>query len=170
MRFSLYNYIKNLGNRLFKLNFNEHEAKTSNQFRLYKDSKNLTELLLNYGLKRGNKIKNQVGIPEWILENELYSAKCIRGLVDTDGCVFWNKRDKRIYITFSNSSPKLLNNFKFITSKLELNFAKCGPNHVCLYRRDEIERYIKRVGFSNRKHIDKIKYYQSPLGVYGAVV
>ena len=163
-------YIKNLVYQLFKLNFKEYWAKTNNQFRLYKDSKNFTELLLNYGLKRGNKIKNQVGIPIWILKNEIYSSRCIRGLVDTDGCVFWSKRDKRIYITFSNSSPKLLSNFKFITSKLGLNFAKCGPNHVCLYRKTEIERYIKRVGFSNRKHIDKINYYQSLLEVNGAVV
>ena len=163
-------YIKNLGYQLFKLNFNEHEAKTSNQFRLYKDSKNLTELLLSYGLKRGNKIKNQVGIPDWILKNELYSARCIRGLVDTDGCVFWNKRDKKTYITFSNSSQKLLNDFKFITGKMDLKFAKCGQNHLCLYTKNEIERYIKRVGFSNRKHIDKIKHYSSFFKTHGAVV
>ena len=149
-------YVKNLGYQLFKLNFNEYEAKDVNQFRLYKDSKNLTQLLLRYGLKRGNKIKNQVGIPIWILKNKLYSLRCIRGLIDTDGCVFWNKRDKRMYITFSNSSSKLLSDFKIITSRVGLNFANSVLNHVCLYRRNEIERYIKRIGFSNRKHIDKI--------------
>src|SRR3989344_1870434 len=52
-------FIKNLVYQLFKLHFNEYGAKTHNQFRLYKDSKNLTELLLRYGLKRGNKVKNQ---------------------------------------------------------------------------------------------------------------
>ncbi|MBI2656621.1 hypothetical protein HYX03_02695 [Candidatus Woesearchaeota archaeon] len=163
-------YIKNLGHHLFKLNFNEYDAKATNQFRLYKDSKNLTELLLSYGLKRGNKIKNQVGVPDWILKNEMYSTRCIRGLVDTDGCVFWNKRDKRMYITFSNSSPKLLRDFKSITCKMGLKFANSGPNHVCLYRRGEIERYIKRIGFSNRKHIDKINYYGGFLDDQGAVV
>lgn len=152
-------HIKNLFYQLFKLKLKEHGTENSNQFRLYKDSKNLTELLLSYGLKRGNKIKNQIGIPIWILKNEIYSSRCIRGLVDTDGCVFWNKRDKRIYINFSNSSAKLLSDFKFIAGKLGLNFAKSGSNNVCLYRKNEIERYIKRIGFSNRKHIDKIDYY-----------
>ena len=41
-------YIKHLFYQLFKVTLNEYEAKTSNQFRLYKDSKNLTELLLSY--------------------------------------------------------------------------------------------------------------------------
>lgn len=163
-------YIKKLFYQLFKLKFNEYGAETSNQLRLYKDSKKLTELLVSYGLKRGNKLKNQIGIPIWILKNDMYSSRCIRGLIDTDGCVFWNKRDKRIYIGFSNSSLKLLNDFKFITSKMGLKFAKSGPNHACLYRKNEIERYIKRVWFSNRKHIDKIKYYGSILKTHGAVV
>jgi len=163
-------YIKKLCYKLFKLTFNEYGPRTNNQFRLYKDSKKLTELLLRYGLKRGNKIKNQVGIPDWISRDELFSARCIRGLVDTDGCVFWNKRDKRMYITFSNGSSKILTDFKTITSKLGLNFAKSGLNHLCLYRRSYIERYIKQVGFSNGKHVDKINYYSNLLNVQGAVV
>ena len=158
-------HIKNLFYQLFKLKLKEYETKNSNQFRLYKDSKNLTELLLSYGLKRGNKIKNQIGIPIWILKDEIYSSRCIRGLVDTDGCVFWDKRDKRVYINFSNSSTKLLSDFKFIAGKLGLNFAKSGSNNVCLYRKNEIERYIKQIGFSNRKHIDKINYYSGFLKI-----
>lgn len=163
-------YIKDLFFQLFKMKLNEYEAKTSNQLRLYKDSKNLTELLISYGLKRGNKIKNQIGVPIWILKNKVYYSKCIRGLIDTDGCVFWNKRDKRVYITFSNSSQKLLNDFKFMANYLGLTFSKSGRTNICLYRKSEIERYIKRVGFSNKKHIDKMNYFSSFLKANGAVV
>jgi len=153
------NYIKTLFYRLFKLKLNEYESKNSNQFRLYKDSKNLTNLLTKYGLKRGNKIKNQVSIPSWILKNNSYISRCIRGLMDTDGCVYWDKRDKKTYIKFTNSSLKLLKDFKLFAKSIGINFVKSGKTNIALYRKSEIEKYIKQIGFSNEKHKEKVSYF-----------
>ena len=49
--------------------------------------------LVNYctkilGLKIGNKVAQQVDIPNWIKQNKKYSIACVRGLVDTDGSIF----------------------------------------------------------------------------------
>lgn len=43
------------------------------------------------GLKQGNKVKQNVDIPAWIKRNKRYAIACVRGLVDTDGCIFSHK-------------------------------------------------------------------------------
>ena len=77
--------------------------------------------------------------------------------MDTDGCVYFNKRDKRTYIQFTNASPEILGDFKQMTNTLGIKFVKSGNKSVSLYRYQEIEKYIKRVGFSNEKHRYKIE-------------
>jgi len=48
----------------------------------------LVRHLHNLGLKIGNKVKQLLDIPDWIKVNPEYSKVCLRGLIDTDGCVF----------------------------------------------------------------------------------
>ena len=38
------------------------------------------------GLPCGNKIRNNVGVPSWIIRNENYFVRCLKGLFETDGC------------------------------------------------------------------------------------
>ena len=42
----------------------------------------------NCGLKSGNKVEQQVGVPEWIKQDKNYTIKCLRGLIDTDGTIY----------------------------------------------------------------------------------
>jgi len=51
----------------------------------------LTEYCNKLGLVTGHKIRQQIDIPEWIKKNKKYSIACVRGLVDTDGCIFQHK-------------------------------------------------------------------------------
>jgi len=44
--------------------------------------------LAEQGLCAGNKRKNKVVIPSWIFLNRLFLRRCIRGLFDTDGCIY----------------------------------------------------------------------------------
>src|SRR3989344_4206395 len=65
------------------------------------------------GLKVGNKIKQNLDIPEWVQNNKSFLLACIRGLVDTDGCIFQeNHRIKgKLYsyprLAFTSASPPL---------------------------------------------------------------
>jgi transcriptional regulator with XRE-family HTH domain len=43
------------------------------------------------GLKIGDKVRQQVDVPYWIKRNKKYSIACVRGLVDTDGCLVIHK-------------------------------------------------------------------------------
>lgn len=78
------------------------ESKTGKKFRKYKKkgkairlvvySKDLVQKLKNLGLETGNKTKNQVKVPERIKKDKKYSKKCLRGLIDTDGAIYQDKR------------------------------------------------------------------------------
>jgi hypothetical protein len=42
--------------------------------------KELILTLEKFGLKRGNKVKNNVGIPDWIFNKKTFLESCIRGI------------------------------------------------------------------------------------------
>ena len=129
--------------------------------KLAKCNKDLSNILVNYGLKRGNKLKNNVKIPQWIKDNKDYSKCCLRGLIDTDGCVYWCKRDKRAYIKFTNACSNLLKDAREISKDLNIAFVASGGNNICLYRREKIVKYINEIGFSNDKHLAKVRLWCS---------
>ena len=145
-------YVCNLFKGLFSLDFNLYYSEPCNTVFLIKNSKILKEFLLQIGLVSGNKVKNQVAVPPWILQNAEFSKSCLRGLIDTDGCMHYNKRDKQLRIVFRNNSIPLLNGVSQIGQLLDLPFVKAGYNQVGIYRKKHIERYLNEIGTSNSKH------------------
>ena len=122
------------------------------------------------GLKIGNKVKQQVGIPSWIDKSKIRTKYCIRGLFDTDGCFYIDKHryKEKIYynagMNFTNRSLPILNFFK---TKLEkLGFHPTQKTYsVPLRKEGEIRKYFKEIGSSNYKHINKFsRYYKSRYG------
>jgi intein/homing endonuclease len=103
----------------------------------------------------GNKIRNCVTIPSWIIRNETYLKHCIRGLIDTDGSVYrMSQRDyKLIRIEFKNVNKKLL--FDARNSLILLGF---HPSKIILNkeffisRQDEVNKYEEEIGFNNIKN------------------
>lgn len=138
-------YVKKLTKNIFDIDLRTKSIKNTNQFHLYYYNKYLVEKLLEMGLKRGHKIKNQIGVPVWIKENENFAKMCIRGLIDTDGCIYKCKRENQIYIKFTNFNQQLLNDFKEITEGLGYAFAKANRNNWCLYRKDQVAKFIKEI-------------------------
>ncbi|MHB8155599.1 MAG: hypothetical protein ACYDFR_06095, partial [Candidatus Omnitrophota bacterium] len=62
-----------------------------NSIRVIATGRNLVDFLLSRGLKIGNKIKQQIGVPRWILRNKLFMKSCLKGLIDTDGGIYFHK-------------------------------------------------------------------------------
>lgn len=152
-------YVCNLFRDLFGTELNRNFCVPSNTMFLVKTSKNLREFLLKIGLVSGDKVKNQVAVPDWILQNPDFAKSCLRGLIDTDGCMHFNKRDKQLRIGFKNHSLKLLENVVQIGQLLDIPFVKAGHNYKGIYRKEHIERYLKQVGSSNNKHLAKVWGY-----------
>jgi len=93
------------------------------QLRIYDTG--IIDELLSKGLKSGNKVKNQVGIPQWIKKNHRFIISCLRGLVDTDGSIFIRKSNfNAIGINFKNNSKLLVEDFREICEKLQIRISK----------------------------------------------
>lgn len=138
-------HVFKLFSKIFGINLKKEVNKNTNQFYLYCNNLFIVETLLNSGLFRGDKIKNQVGMPSWIKKKEIYVKRCLRGLIDTDGCIYFSKRDKKVYIKFTNFNKQLLGDFKDLTKILGYNFARANKNNWCLYRKDEVIRFINEI-------------------------
>lgn len=120
---------------------------------------NLVNYLIRKGLCVGSKMKANVGIPRWIKSDSNYSKSCIRGLVDTDGCLFIHKykhkQREQEYgyrnICFVSAIPKLMTDVK---EQLQLlGYSPKGKGiKLFLYNQQETLRYLREIGTSNPKN------------------
>lgn len=125
----------------------------------------LVAFLESRGMRKGNKVKKQVQVPAWVSKRKTYIKRCIRGLIDTDGCLYVdvhkhkNTVYKNIGLNFTNRSLPILN---FVKD----NLLKMGyhPTHntrfsIFLRREREVMRYMKEIGTSNKKIENKLESY-----------
>ncbi len=141
-------YVKNLMETLLN-----REIKISKQkgkgisLRVY--SKLIIKTLVNLGLKVGNKVKNQVGVPDLIFKNKSFIIRCLKGLFDTDGSI--NIENKRaIRLSFQNCSKTLVEDFYRMCLALDII-----PSPTIRY--DE-KRFAWRVDIAKKDSI--VKFFQ----------
>jgi hypothetical protein len=121
---------------------------------------NFTKMLVKHGVKIGNKIKNQVDMPNWIKTDSLLLKSCMRGLFDTDGGTvvhnhtIKNKKYTHFNICFSNNSTPLLNIFH---EGLKNNKIKSNVNKHCVmvYNIPGINKFFKIYQPNNPKHLQR---------------
>ena len=124
----------------------------------------LVEFFIRIGLGRGNKVRRQVCVPEWITKNLSYSIAALRGLIDTDGGVFYHdhkingKSYYNIGLTFTSRSRPLLDFVQETLLKIGLH-AKLSGDGVYLYRIGEVLEYERIVKFGNTHHIERLKNF-----------
>jgi len=113
------------------------------------------------GLKKGNKVKQQVDIPDWIKQNKKYSIACVRGLIDTDGSVFTHnyKVNKKWYsykkLTFSNYSKPLLQSVFIILENLNIKSRLSRGIEVRIDSINDMQKYFRIVSSHNPKHLKR---------------
>ena len=106
-------------------------------------------------------------MPAWIKTKTSYQMAFIRGLLDTDGCVYTDRHTikereyKNIGMAFTNRSLPLLLDFKETLESIGLHPTQKTKYTVFLRREEEIRRYFKVIGSSNPKHTNKVKMYFS---------
>ncbi len=167
----LRNHVYHLSKNLFDIEPKFYESKRSNGFYLLLHSVKLIDYLSNMGLKSGNKIKNQVTIPLWVWKKNSYIRKCIRGLFDTDGCVYellphW---PGLFQISLTNRNEKLLKDTRKALMRLGYKVSSIsrpkgkGVPKIYITRKKEINRFCEEIGFKNQKHINRLKNYYDGL-------
>ena len=134
------------------------------------NSSALIEFLLSKGLKKGSKVRQQVDVPDWIKNKIKLSKNCLRGLIDTDGGVYYHTHKSHscacynIGLTFTNRSIPLLD---FVERTLkQLNFSpKRAKNGVYLYSQTEVVRFAKEIGFHNLHHLKRTAAFFKEKGI-----
>lgn len=109
------------------------------------------------GLKRGDKVKQQVDVPNWILNGgEKYWLACVRGLMDTDGgpCRDIDRRysppHRFVRLVFRSRSIPLLDGMEEMLGKLGYHPRKHLRHHCLrLNRQKEVRRYYWEIGTRN---------------------
>lgn len=116
------------------------------------------------GLEEGNKVRQQVDIPLWVKGNRHYSVACLRGLIDTDGCIilhqYLSKGKRYCYkkIGFTSRSYPLLKSASDILLILGIKhrIMKNGWD-IRIEARKDVEKYFQVVGTHNPKHWNRYK-------------
>ena len=114
------------------------------------------------GLKVGNKLKQGLDVPSWIRCKRGYIGACLRGMVDTDGSIFWerHKIKKKIYsyprLSFVSASRPLRESVFLILRSFGFTprMRKKDGVYRCvqLESMEEIRHYFETVGTHNPKH------------------
>lgn len=159
-------YVATLIEKLFKIKPSIYHFPKKSVNNIVVSRKELVVYLHELGLPVGNKIKQQIDIPEWIKRERKLSIACLRGLVDTDGCVFTHRyRVKGKWyaykkLSFTSASEPLRKSVH--TLMLEFGFhPRMTKKDVRLDRAEDMERYFNRIGSHNPKHLRR---YESTVG------
>lgn len=154
-------FTKNLIEELFGVTTFINYSKSCKACTVVASSKEVCNFLSKNGMPRGNKIEKGITIPVWVVARPAYRRAFLRGLIDTDGCVYEDRHTfkGRSYsstcIAFTSASPELR---AFVVDALTIEGWKptASRRDVRLRRRNDVISYAKIVGFSNSKHSDKI--------------
>ncbi|MBI4043573.1 MAG: LAGLIDADG family homing endonuclease [Candidatus Diapherotrites archaeon] len=151
-----------IAKRLFNIN-SAYVRKKGNGMWVNFHSKDLFELLTKrFGMPAGVKF-DKVTIPTEIMKDRIeYKTAFVRGILDTDGCVFFDNRKTyktpyfRIDITMFNIP--ILVQINQILTELGVHSKVLGNGkHLQVTSKKDVEKFLRIIGSSNERHISKIE-------------
>lgn len=153
-------YVSRLAKKLFGITPTIRLKKNRKAVEIIISSIKLVEWLKRKEMPQGNKIAQNVCAPLWIMKNDSFKKNFIRGLFDTDGCIYTdthiikNKVYKNLGWTITSYSDKLRDDvFKLLQ---ELGYKPTLNNRqVFMRRKADIEKYFQEIGSSNQKHLKR---------------
>lgn len=147
-------YLKTLIYNLFNLYPKYYFSKNVRKVRCVLYSKNVVNYLSSLGFPIG--IKNNLIIPSFIYDNKKTLIKCLRGIMDTDGCLAGHPHS-RIMIHLSITSKNLREQVH--KALINLKIKPCLFNKgIMIYGVNAI-KFCDIVGFSNLKNNIKYKFF-----------
>lgn len=151
-------YVVALSRKLFSLTPEVRKQKGKQALIVSLTSITLVDYLVESGLPRGNKIKAGLCIPDWILKKSTYRVACVRGLMDTDGCLYVHKHSvlgrsyENIGLCFSSHSPPLIKQVAEIFEEFGIipHISKHGRS-IYLYKASAVSKYLDTFDTSNER-------------------
>lgn len=154
-------FVCRLIKKLFGLTPKIYKSKDSLALDIIVHRRNLVEFCVGIGLKFGNKLKQNLDIPDWVQKNDEFSLACLRGLFDTDGSVFAHRYRSggKVYfypkMSFTSRSEALIKSVWKGLKKFGFNakISKSGWD-VKLESQKDVAMFDKLIGTSNPKHVN----------------
>ncbi len=155
-------YVSLLINKLFNIQVTSRKRSTRNALLLVTSSTTLVEYLVKMGAVKGNKVQQHIDIPKWISGKPEYEKPFVRGLVDTDGCLYIHnhliqgKKYRNIGFCFTSFSKKLTITVANILTRYKIK-AQIEDNgrRLYIYNQKGIKRYLEVFGSSNPRILKK---------------
>ncbi|MBI2044864.1 hypothetical protein HYT23_02300 [Candidatus Pacearchaeota archaeon] len=163
----LTNYVKPLIEKLFNIQVRVGRFKPKKGFQdppnamfIESHSVKLINFLEEKGFPPGNKIKNKLRIPVWIKDHNKFLIACLRGLYDTDGSVYKLTNQNSHQFCFTNYNQDLLNDVRNGLLSLGINCSRISKGkEIYITKKDELRKFLKLIGFSNDKHLKKVRMW-----------
>ncbi len=157
-------YVIDLLTELFGVVPKLYTLKASEAVDIVVQRKQLVDFCQEVGLVKGNKVKQQITIPSWILGNKAFAHACVRGLIDTDGCFFTSsysvggKKYSYLKIAFTSASVPLVESVYSILRNAGIG-SRITKNYkeVRIENQEHVHKYIDLIGSQNKKHLEKIE-------------
>lgn len=151
-------FVASLFTNLFGIEVVMRKQLRDNTIRVVCSSMNVVDFLVSKGAVRGHKIRQQIAMPVWVSNNEKFQKAFVRGLVDTDGCLFIHKHfvgkkiQRNIGFCFTSYSEKLLLGVAGILERFGVkpHITDC-KRRIYLYSAKTIEKYLAIFGTSNER-------------------
>lgn len=143
------------------------ERNDDNSICLTLSGANLIDILSTIGIKRGNKILQQVDFPKWIWKKKEYQIACVRGLFDTDGCVYfhhhWTKgiKYRNLGLCFTSWSKPLLQSVHEVLRRREIKHSIQNDERIYVYSLKEVKKYFRIFCPSNPKFNQRLNFHES---------
>lgn len=159
-------FVANLIEKLFKVTPSIYHSSKNSVNDIVVSRKELVRYVHELGLPIGNKIKQRFDIPEWIKRDRRLAIACLRGLIDTDGCIFTHRyRAKGVWyaykkLSFTSASDPLRRSVHALLQKCGFH-PRISDKDVRLDRVEDIQRYFSIIGSHNPKHLRR---YESTVG------
>lgn len=154
-------YVSRLIENLFNIRSVFSIAKSKLCIDVVVSSKSLVEFLIKSGLPLGNKVEQNIDMPEWIKKDRALRLACLRGIFDTDGSVYFDKHYVKnihysnINIALTSASQKLLSSIYNIFVEEGFHPTKTSGISIRLRRELEVVKFFEVIGSNNPKHISK---------------
>ncbi|MFZ2414842.1 MAG: LAGLIDADG family homing endonuclease [Minisyncoccia bacterium] len=104
---------------------------------------NQWEGLLGWLANGGPKSQQNIRVPQWIKNNSKYAKKCLKGLIETDGSIYYDRG--YLMVNFTNIIPQIILDFTDMLDILGYN------NHVYLRRDGNNNKKVVRVSSDAQK-------------------
>jgi len=115
---------------------------------------NLIPEIFGWSNKSGGKIKQKIKIPNWIKENSSNCKSCLKGLFETDGCIYFDRGYKMI--NFVNHSESIINEVCELLDLMNINYKKYKIDLKYTIRiTTDSNKFQKQINF-NKKQKPKI--------------